>query len=260
VGKVLEYIDLACDVGESFGVYHYGYDEEVMDFLTSANIACGFHAGDPVNMHITVNTAIRKGVAIGAHPGLPDLLGFGRRMIHVSPSEVCDYIVYQIGAMEAFCKLKGTSLQHVKCHGALARMLATDEDLAVRVVETIHAYNKGLIIVAFAGSMLEKLGLELGMHVASEILVDRAYDRKGNLIAFQAPEAIIREPKLILDQVDEIVLNERIKTIENNYIDLNRIHTVGFHFGTTTIDLVKKIHVRLKEHGIKIRPLGDFLF
>ena len=123
-------IDLNADVGESFGIYRYGYDKEVMDYIASVNVACGFHAGDPVVMRETIQLACEKNLEIGAHPGLPDLIGFGRRFINVSISEACDYVLYQIGALEAFAKRCGVSLQHVKFHGALQRMTADDKDLA----------------------------------------------------------------------------------------------------------------------------------
>lgn len=256
---MLQHIDIGCDVGEGFGVYKYGYDEEVMEYITSANIACCFHAGDPVVMHKTLQMAAAKKVAVGAHPGLPDLLGFGRRFMNVSAPDLCDYITYQVGALEAFCKINGVRLEHVKFHGALARMSATDKGLATMLVERIKRYNSGLILVAFAGSALEEAALELGLPVAAEVLIDRGYGGEGNLIPVSKPGGIVREPGRILEQVEEVVVNSRIKTVQGSYVNLNRVHTLGFHFGTTGIDLVREIRSRLENLGVRVLPVGGFI-
>lgn len=256
---MLKCIDIGCDVGESFGVYRYGYDEEVMDLITSANIACGFHAGDPVTMRKTITLAAGKNVAVGAHPGLPDLLGFGRRIMNIPPTEACDYVTYQIGALEGMCRLAGVKLEHVKFHGALARMSAVDKTLAGRLAESIGSYREGLILVAFAGSALEEAGLKQGLPVASEVLIDRGYDREGKLIPVSSPGGVVNDPLCILEQVEEVVVNGRIKTQQEDFISLKRVHTLGFHYGTTGIGLVRQIRARLEGLGVKVIPAAGFV-
>ncbi|MFZ5648577.1 MAG: LamB/YcsF family protein [Bacillota bacterium] len=254
-----EFIDIGCDVGESFGVYRYGYDEEVMDLITSANIACGFHAGDPVTMRKTVIMARNKNIAVGAHPGLPDLMGFGRRFMNIPAPEICDLVTYQIGALDSFCRIAGVTLRHVKFHGALARMFSNDEVLAAMLADSISSYNNKLILVAFAGSQLEKAGLERGLSVAGEVLIDRGYNAAGNLIPVREAGGIVKDPRLIMEQAEEVIFNRRIRTAENTHVNLKRVHTLGFHYGTTGLDLVKTIRARLENAGIKVRPLSDFL-
>jgi len=251
----LSSINISCDVGESFGIYHYGYDKEVMDQVASVNVACGFHAGDPVVMRATIQLACEKNLEIGAHPGLPDLIGFGRRSMNVSIAEACDYVLYQIGALEAFCKLLGASLQHVKFHGALQRMTANDKNLAAALADCVNAYNKDLILIAFTGSQLERVCLQKGVRVAGEVLIDRGYDRNGNILPVTEPGGVIQQPEQILDQVKEIINNRRIKSIDDHFVNFDRIQTLGFHYGTTSLDLLEQIHSELKDLDIKVAPL-----
>ena len=147
-------VDLNCDLGESFGCYKLGQDEKVLEYISSANIACGFHAGDPNVMRRTVNLAAEKGVALGAHPGLPDRLGFGRRAMQVDPEEVYHYTLYQIGALHAFAKAGGQRLQHVKPHGALYNMAAKDREIARAIARAVYDFDRELILFGLAGSML----------------------------------------------------------------------------------------------------------
>lgn len=251
---LLKFIDLGCDVGESFGVYSYGYDEEVMEFISSANIACGFHAGDPSTMRKTIDLAVRKGVAVGAHPGLPDLLGFGRRMMNISPSDACDYITYQMGALEGMCRMAGAGMGHVKFHGALIRMSATDRTMARALSERIKSFKKDMVLVAFSGSALEEAGMEAGLPVAAEVLIDRGYDSAGNVLPLARPGGVVRDPRRILRQVEEVVCNSRLITAEDGFVPLKRVHTMGFHFGTTGIDLVREIRSRLESLGVEVAP------
>lgn len=254
---MIEFIDIGCDVGEGFGVYSYGYDQEVMELITSANIACGFHAGDPVIMRETIDLAAGLGVAVGAHPGLPDLLGFGRRPMKAPVQDLCDYVIYQIGALEAFCRLAGVKIEHVKFHGALARMSAEDRGLAAALATRIRSYSKDLILVASAGSALEEAGIELGLTVASEVLVDRGYDSAGRLIPVRDPGGVVSDPQRVLEQVEEVVARSRVKT-GGGYMPLQQVHTLGFHYGTTGIETVREIHRSLKMMGTKVMPVGRF--
>jgi len=188
-------IDLNCDLGESFGRYTLGEDAKIMPFITSANIACGFHAGDPSVMQATVRLARQHGVAIGAHPGWPDLQGFGRREITVSPQEVEALVLYQIGALAGFAKAEGLDLRHVKPHGALYNQSAKDATLAESIARAVKRFSAGLILVGLAGSELVKAGAALGLQVANEAFPDRGYNPDGTLMSRKLPGAILENPQ-----------------------------------------------------------------
>ena len=187
-------IDLNCDMGESFGQYKLGDDEAVMPFITSANIACGFHAGDPLVMRKTIRLAKQHGVAIGAHPSWPDLQGFGRREMNLSAEEVEALVLYQIGALAAFANAEGMELRHVKPHGALYNQAAKDKVLADAIARAVKAFSVDLILVGLAGSGLIEAGAELGLRVANEGFPDRNYNPDGTLVSRQQANAIIESP------------------------------------------------------------------
>jgi len=187
-------IDLNCDLGESFGNYTLGADAEIMPFITSANIACGFHAGDPSVMRATVRLAKQHGVAVGAHPGWPDLLGFGRREMAVSPTEAEALVLYQIGALAAFARAEGVELRHVKPHGALYNQAAKDAALAEAIARAVKNFSADLILVGLAGSELVIAGAALGLRVANEAFPDRAYNADGTLMSRKLPGAVLENP------------------------------------------------------------------
>jgi 5-oxoprolinase (ATP-hydrolysing) subunit A len=187
-------IDLNCDMGESFGQYKLGKDEAVMPFITSANIACGFHAGDPLVMQSTIRLAKKYNVAIGAHPGWPDLQGFGRREMNLSPEETEAIILYQIGALAGFAKAEGVELRHVKPHGSLYNQAAKDRILANAIARAVNAFSADLILVGLAGSSLIEAGTELGLRVANEGFPDRNYNADGTLASRKQENAIIESP------------------------------------------------------------------
>jgi 5-oxoprolinase (ATP-hydrolysing) subunit A len=187
-------IDLNCDMGESFGQYKLGDDESVMPFVTSANIACGLHAGDPLVMQKTIQLAKKYGVAIGVHPSWPDLQGFGRREMNLSADEVEAFILYQIGALAAFAKSKGVELRHVKPHGALYNQAAKDRALADSIARAVKNFDRNLILVGLAGSALIQSGLDLGLRVANEAFPDRRYNLDGTLVSRKQLNAIIESP------------------------------------------------------------------
>lgn len=187
-------IDLNCDLGESFGRYRLGQDEAVIPFVTSVSIACGFHAGDPVVMKQTVDLAARHGVSIGAHPGYPDLQGFGRRNMDLSPEEVEALVLYQVGALAGFAKAAGVEMAHVKPHGALYNQAAGDRALARAVARGVARFSKELILVGLAGSALVAAGVVEGLKVANEGFPDRAYNPDGTLVARRAPGAVVESP------------------------------------------------------------------
>jgi UPF0271 protein len=188
-------IDLNCDMGESFGQYKLGEDATVMPFISSANIACGLHAGDPLVMQATLRLAKRYGVAIGAHPGWPDLQGFGRRDMNLTPDEAEAFVLYQIGALAAFAKAEGAVLRHVKPHGALYNQAAKDRTLADAIARAVKRFDKELILVGLAGYALVAAGIDAGLRVANEGFPDRRYNPDGTLVSRKNADAILGSPE-----------------------------------------------------------------
>src|SRR5437773_29287 len=186
-------IDLNCDMGESFGAYTMGNDIAILDFVNSANIACGFHAGDPPTIHKTVEAALRKGVAVGAHPGFPDLQGFGRRTMAVSASEAYDMVIYQIGAVAAFAQALGGRLTHVKAHGALYNTAAKDQRLANAIAKAVHDFDPRLIMYGLAGSAMIEAAEDVGLRAANEVFADRTYQDDGSLTPRSQSNAMIED-------------------------------------------------------------------
>jgi UPF0271 protein len=186
-------IDLNCDMGESYGRYSLGDDAAVMPFITSANVACGLHAGDPTVMQATIRLAKRNGVAVGAHPSWPDLQGFGRREMTMTQEEVEAFVLYQLGALAGIAKANGVSLRHVKAHGALYNQAAKDKGLAEAIARAARAFDRELIFIGLAGSALIEAGLEMGLRVANEGFPDRRYQADGTLVPRTQPRAIIED-------------------------------------------------------------------
>ncbi len=186
-------IDLNCDMGESYGAWKMGADAEVMPFITSANIACGFHGGDPATIRKTVRLAVDSGVAVGAHPSLPDLMGFGRRAMRISPQDMYDLIIYQAGAVEAFARAAGTKLHHVKCHGALYNMAAMDEGLSDAMVRAVKDLGSGVILYALSMSKNFELAKKANIPVAGEVFADRGYSDDGTLAPRDKPGGMIED-------------------------------------------------------------------
>ena len=194
----MEKIDLNCDMGESFGAYKLGMDDAVIRYITSANIACAWHAGDPAVMNHTVANAVENGVGVGAHPGYPDLMGFGRRNMDCNREELCNDVIYQVGALQAFCTVHGTQLQHVKPHGALYLTAVENENVARVVAEAIVRVNPELLYVALAGAkgqLMTRIGQEVGLKVVYEAFPDRAYSPGGTLVSRRQPGAVIKDPQ-----------------------------------------------------------------
>ena len=186
-------VDLNSDLGESFGAYTIGLDNEVIAHVSSVNVACGYHAGDPLVMEKTVAAAKAAGVAVGAHPGFPDLMGFGRRNMVVSPKEVKAYVKYQLGALMAFAAAEGIRLQHCKPHGALYNMAGKDMDLALAIAEAIAEVDESIILLGLANSKMIDAGKQLGLRVANEVFADRAYQADGSLVPRKLPGAVIHD-------------------------------------------------------------------
>jgi UPF0271 protein len=250
-------IDLNCDVGESFGAYKLGFDEEIIKHVSSANIACGFHAGDPMVIQQTIKLVKTYGVKVGAHPGYPDLLGFGRRDMAVTPAEVKSYLVYQIGALQAFARVEGLELQHVKPHGALYNMAVGDPRLSQAIAEAVRSLDEGLILVALAGSAWVNIAKEQGLRVAGEAFADRAYSADGSLVPRSQPGAVVKDKKRVADRVIRMIEEGQVEAITGEDITIEA-DTICLH-GDTPGVLKLAIHLRgaLQDRGINIAPLED---
>lgn len=252
-------IDLNCDVGESYGVYRIGADEALMGWITSANIACGYHAGDPLVMDRTVRLAVQHGVGIGAHPGFPDLLGFGRRQMNLPPDQVENYVLYQVGALAAFARSAGAQLAHVKPHGALYNMAAGDIELARAVVRGVARANSNLILVGLTGSAMVEAAREAGLRVAREGFADRAYNADGTLRSRKLPGAVIENPEEAAERAVSIARDEIVAAHTGEAIPL-RVDTICVHGDTlTAVEIVKTIRQKLEEAGVKVSPMESFV-
>ncbi|WP_409297188.1 LamB/YcsF family protein [Peribacillus sp. SCS-26] len=252
-------VDINCDIGESFGAYTLGMDAEILDYVTSANIACGFHAGDPATMRKTVKLAIEKNVGIGAHPGLQDLAGFGRREMNISPQEAYDLVVYQIGALSAFVKAEGGNLQHVKPHGALFNMAAKNAGLAVAIAEAVYKVDPELVFFGLAGSELIKAGHKLGLRTANEVFSDRTYQEDGSLTSRRESNALIKDHETAVSQVIRMVSKGKVTSQQGSDISITA-DTVCIHGdGESALDFARYITSAFKKAGITVASIGSFL-
>jgi UPF0271 protein len=251
-------MDLNCDMGESFGAYKLGLDEEVIKYITSANIACGWHAGDPMVMDRTVQMAKENGVGVGAHPGYPDLIGFGRRNMDCLPEELKNYLVYQIGALRGFCDVHGVKLRHVKPHGNLYLTAVENETVAKAVAQAIVNVDPGLIFVALAGAkgeLMTRIGQEVGLKVAYEAFPDRAYTPEGTLVSRRQPGAVIKEPEKVAERALKMAKEGKVVAIDGTEIPLNA-QTLCVHGDTPgAVDLVRQIRELLENQGIDVKPM-----
>lgn len=249
-------VDLNCDLGESFGAYKIGMDEEVLPYITSANVACGFHASDPLVMEETVKLAAKTRAAVGAHPGFPDLMGFGRRNLNVSPAEVKAYVMYQVGALAAFCKAEGLAMQHVKPHGAMYNMAGKDYALARAVCEGIREVDDSLILLALSGSCMLKAAEDAGLRAAREVFADRAYEEDGSLVARTKPGAMITDEELAVFRVVRMVKEGKVESVTGKDIPI-RADSVCVHGdGEKAVAFVRRIHAALLAEGVEIVPLS----
>ncbi len=253
---MLKSIDLNCDLGESFGAYTIGQDEAVLEYVTSANIACGFHAGDHNVMAKTVKLAKEKNVAIGAHPGLPDLIGFGRREMKVSPEDVYHFVIYQLGALQAFCTVHNVDMQHVKPHGALYNMAVKDRQIAAAIAKAVKAIDPQLILFGLANSKLIEAGHELGLTTASEVFADRTYQQDGTLTPRSEHNALIHDDNVAVNQIIGIVQEKTVTAITGENIHLHA-DTVCVHGdGPQALMFVKKLYKTLTDKGFSINKVG----
>ena len=237
-------IDLNADVGESFGAYAIGHDAGLMNSITSANVAAGFHAGDPSVLRATIRKAKQHGVAVGAHPSFPDLAGFGRREMKMSPHEVEDLVLYQIAAVAGVAHVEGVSLQHVKPHGALYNMAAVDSALATAIARAVAAFSPSLILLGLPGSELLKAGKAAGLRVVGEVFADRAYEPDGSLMSRKKPGAVIHDVATVVATA--------VKMAKEGVGE-----TICIHSDTPGADeLAAQTRAALEAAGISVRPLG----
>ena len=250
-------IDFNCDMGESFGMYKMGFDEEVIKHITSANIACGFHAGDPMWMRHTVDLAQRHGVAIGAHPSFPDLNGFGRRNMIVSPDEAKNDVTYQVGALQAFTADK--KIQHVKPHGAMYNMAVNDESLAQAICESILEIDPEMILVALAGSRWLDIAEDMGLKVAREIFADRALNADGTLVSRSQPGSVIHDTAEVVERSLRMVTEGKATAITGEQIDV-QADSLCLHGDTPgAVEMAASLKRELEAADVEILPLARIL-
>lgn len=251
-------VDINCDLGESFGRYRLGQDNQVLHLITSANIACGFHAGDSRVMYETVKLAHEIGVGIGAHPGYPDLQGFGRREIALSPEEIYQIVVYQIGAMQGFARLFGERVQHVKPHGALYNRAAMDVAVAEAVAQAIVDLDDQMILFGLAGSELIKMGERVGLQVAQEVFADRSYQSDGTLTPRSQPDAMIHDSNLAVERVIRMVKDGKVTTVDGSEIQI-QADTICVHGDEpTALEFVQKLRQESQQAGVEIIGVGVY--
>jgi UPF0271 protein len=254
-------VDLNSDMGESFGVYTLGNDEAMLDIVSSANVACGFHAGDPLVMHKTVSLAKARGVNVGAHPSFLDLWGFGRRpILGESPRDIEKQIVYQIGALQAIAHHAGHRVTHVKTHGSLGNLAAVTPDLAAAVAGAIKALDESLIFVVMPGTETERAGEAAGLRLAREVYADRTYDDSGNLTSRKLPGAVIHDPEEAAARVLAMLEDRAIRSVNGKRIPLSRIDTICVHGDNpAAVAMARAVRARLEQAEVVIRPLTALL-
>lgn len=250
------HIDLNCDMGESFGAWRMGGDADLMPIITSANIACGWHAGDPVVMERTVRLALDHGVALGAHPGYPDLLGFGRRSLALSPAEAEAYVLYQVAALAGIAQAHGARLTHVKPHGQLYNDAVANPALAVAIARAVARLDDRLILVGLAGSALVQAGRDAGLSVAEEVFADRVYEADGRLRSRRLPDAMLHDPARSAEQALRMVRDGQVVAYDGTVVPV-RADTVCIHGdGPTAPAIARELRVRLEAAGVAVRRLS----
>ena len=248
-------IDLNSDLGESFGPWPMGQDAALMTTITSANVACGFHAGDPSVMRQTVALAKNHDVAVGAHPGFPDLVGFGRREMKATPREVEDFVTYQVAALAGIAAAQGVRLQHVKPHGALYNQACRDAALADAIARAVAALDRSLILFGLPDSELLRAGERAGLRVAAEIFADRAYEADGSLVVRSKPGAVIHDPAIVVERAVTMARDRVVVATDGSFVRLEA-DTMCMHGDTPgSAELVRQIRGALEAAGVKVLAL-----
>jgi UPF0271 protein len=250
-------IDINSDTGESFGAYTIGRDAGLFRSITSANVAAGFHAGDPSVLRATIRLAKANGVAVGAHPGFPDLVGFGRRELNVTPQEAEDFVLYQIAAVAGVAAAVGVRLQHVKPHGALFNMAVRNKELAAAIAGAVAAFDKTLILFGLPGSEILNAGRAAGLRVAAEVFADRAYEPDGSLASRRKPNSVIHDPDAVVARAVRMVKERTVVAIDGSVVPLEA-DTICVHGDTPgSDDLAAKIRAGFESAGVAVRPIGS---
>ncbi len=252
----ISFCDLNCDLGESFGSYTMGNDEAFMPFISSANIACGFHAGDPLVMKKTIQLALQHGIGIGAHPGYPDLAGFGRRNMQMSRDELNAAVLYQAGALKSMTEALGGRLQHVKPHGALYNMAAVNSEVAEIIAEAVKKLDESLILVCPARSEMERAAKAIGLTVAFEVFADRAYNDDGTLVSRNNPGAVIQDPAELNDRVIRFIKEKTVVSVSGKIIPIE-VSTICIHGDNSmALQFVKNLNQIFKKEGVVLKAMG----
>jgi len=250
-------IDLNCDMGESYGAWRMGDDEVLLAEISSANIACGFHAGDPGTIRRTVRSALERGVAVGAHPSLPDLQGFGRREMRIEPHEAYDLVLYQIGALDAFVRVAGGRLHHVKPHGALYNMAARDAALASAIARAVRDYESSLVLFGLAGSELIRAGRDAGLAVANEVFADRTYQADGSLTPRTRPDALIHDEATAVAQALSMIHTGRVRSVDGKDLTI-QADTLCIHGDApNALRFARAIRAALSQAGVTVRAVKE---
>ena len=249
-------IDLNSDVGEGFGPWRMGDDGALMQVISSANIACGYHAGDPVIMDATVRLAAERGIDIGAHVGFPDLMGFGRRQMDIPAHELAKYVLYQLGALAGIAKAAGRAMTHMSFHGALGNMAAADLSLAEPLVRAVAEFDPRLIISVSTGTAIERVADKLGIRVATTFLADRAYDDAGNLVSRKLPGAVIHDPGEVMARVMRLLQDRSVLSHAGKSLPM-RVRSILLHGDTPgAVALAKAVRAAIEAGGGRVVPLS----
>ncbi|PHM62751.1 LamB/YcsF family protein [Xenorhabdus ishibashii] len=251
---MIKTIDLNSDLGESFGQWRMGNDEKILGIVSSANVACGFHAGDPVGILQTLKSAQKNDVAIGAHVSYPDLVGFGRRKMDIASHELTADVIYQIGALQGLAAAAGTKVSYVKPHGALYNTIANDEYQAIAVIEGILAIDPNLALVGLAGSNILKLAQERGVRTIAEAFADRAYTSQGELVSRRETGSVFHDADLVAQRMLQLVTEGGVESIDGKFI-LIQADSICVHGDTPgAVEMAKQVKTVLQQAGITIQP------
>jgi 5-oxoprolinase (ATP-hydrolysing) subunit A len=249
-------IDLNADLGEGFGPWSMGDDMALLDVISSANIACGYHAGDPVIMDRTVRSAAARGIDIGAHVGFPDLMGFGRRPMHADPHELACYVVYQLGALAGITRAAGHRLTHMSFHGALGNMAAADRSLAETLLRAVADFDPGLTVSVSTDTAIEPAARALGLQVATSFLADRAYDDAGALVSRRLPGAVVHDKEVVLQRVLQVLADRTVTSINGKILPM-QVQSILLHGDTPgAVALARTVRRAIEDSGGRVRPMS----
>src|SRR5215831_20375900 len=249
-------IDINSDTGESFGAYTIGRDAGLFRSITSANVAAGFHGGDPSVLRDTIRMAKAHGVAVGAHPGFPDLVGFGRRELNVTAREAEDFVLFQVAAVAGVARAEGVALQHVKPHGALFNMAVRDVELATAIARAVAAFDRSLILFGLPGSQILAAGRAAGLRVAAEVFADRAYEPDGSLASRKKPGSVIHDPDAVVERAVRMVRDKTVVATDGSIVPLEA-DTICVHGDTPgSDDLAAKIRAGFERAGVAVKAIG----